>query len=518
MTQANPDVTAGLRADGVTAGLTPERLLFVGQQGDTATATSGVLTQNIGNDGEEDTLYDSDSPLAAAIRRARRRNPATQIDAIGLADNGAGVAATATVTFTGPATEDGTITVYVGSKKFNKYALTVTSADTATVIGDALEAAITGDANAFVTAVNVAGVVTLTAKSKGTFGNTIGIKIEGAVAGTTAVATAMSGGATDPVLTGVFDVVGNQRYQGIVWQFSADLSEVSDFLEDRFNVTNDILDGRAFVSATDAYANHLVTLAALNSKDICLHTGKLIARNDHRGPGVLEIPFVVASEFAAIRALRRTEKSSLGDLVISRSTLDSFGGPWQNSKPYFNTPLPDLMTPDLGDAFEDSEVTQLVAAGGWVIDANRANNTVIAGQVVTTYKTDVAGNPDPTFTFLNYVDTATAAREYLVNNTRAQYPQYRATGGALIPGVDSANEASVAAFVAEKYAKMGALALVVTGIGTVGGVTTDYDKAFRENLTVTLNPTTGKFLVGCKLYIVTQMRGVTYDLAIAFEV
>jgi hypothetical protein len=224
------------------------------------------------------------------------------------------------------------------------------------------------------------------------------------------------------------------------------------------------------------------------------------------------------AEFAAIRALRRTDDAVLSDLVIARSSRDSFGGPWQNSKPYFNTPFPDLLVPDAGDSFTDTEIEQLLDAGGWVIDANRPFTAVIAGEVVTTYKTDSAGNPDPTFGFLNYVDTATAAREYIVNNTRAQYPQYRATAGALVNGVDSANEASVAAFVSELNAQLGDLGLVNSGVGSIDGVAVDYDKQFRENLTVSLNPVTGKFLIGAALYIVVQFRGATYDLAVTFEI
>jgi len=517
MSLALPEVTASLRAAGVSPGLTPERLLFVGQKNG-GTAVSGALVENILTTADADTLFGADSPIAAAIRRARRRNDETQFDAISLADNGSGVDATGVHLISGTATEDGTLTFYVGSKKFNEYKIAVSDTDTATTIGDALEAAIIADANAFVIPVNTAGSVALTAKNAGTFGNTIGLKVEGTVAGVTTTITAMSSGATDPVLTGVLDAVGDQREQGIVWQFQDDLTEVIDFLDARFNVTNNILDGRAFASSTDTFANHLTALGSLNSKSLCLNTGVLIDRTNHRGPAILEIPFVKVAEFAAVRALRRTEGAILGDLVIARSPTDSFGGIHTNSKPYFNGQFPDLLVPDVGDSFSDTEITQLKEAGGWVIDTNRAFSTVISGEVVTTFLTDPAGNPDPTFTFLEFVDTETAAREFIVNNTRAKYPQFRAASGALINGVDSANEASVAAFVSELNNELGDLALVNTGVGTVGGVQTDFDKAFRENLTVTLNPVTGKFTIALKLFIVVQFRAAIYDIAIAFEI
>lgn len=513
-----PEVTASIRADGVTAGLTAERLLFVGQMLSGGNATTGILQENILSDKAEDTLFGSASPLAAAIRRGRRRNGETQFDAIGIDDNGAGVAASGALVVTGTATESGSLIFYVGSKKFNKYTIAVADTDTAASVGDAIVTALLADANSLVTGINTAGSVAITAKTKGTFGNTIGLKSSGDVAGLSVSLTAMASGATDPVLTGVFDAIGNQRYQGIVWQFDENTEELTEFLEARFNVSNDVLDGIGFVGKTDTHANHLSTLGALNFKTLSYNVDKLINDTDHIGAAVLDLPFTKVAEFAAIRALKRTDESVLGDLVISRSPLDSFGGPHQNSKPYANTPFPDLLVPDVGDSFTDVEIGQLKESGGWVIDANRAYINVIAGEVVTTYKTDVAGNPDPTFGFLNYIDTSTTAREYIVNNTRSQYPQYRASGGALVPKVDMANEASIAAFVAEKYNELGDLGLVNIGAGTINGEDVDYDKEFRDNLTVSLNPVTGRFSVACKLFIVVQLRAVIYDLAIAFEI
>ena len=399
MPLANPDVTASLRAAGVTVGLDVERILVVGQQNG-GTAISGALTENILDDKAWDTLYGPDAAISAAIRRIRLVNKQTIVDAIGLDDNGAGVAATGTITITGTATEDGTLIFYVGSKKSNKYTIAVADTDTPTIIGDAIVTAITADANAFVTSANVTGVVTLTAKNAGTFGNTLGIATEGSVGGITSTLAAMTSGATDPVLTGVFDVVGTNRYQGIAWQFQGDLTELTDFLDPRFNVTNNVLDGRGFVGSTDTFANHLTALGTENSQSLSINTDKLITDTARlMGPAVVEVPFVKVSEFVGVRGLRRTDDAVLGDFVIARSPRDAFGGPHTNSKPYFNTPLPNLLVPGTGDSFTEIEVGQLKDARGWVIDSNRQGTEVIAGEVVTTYKTDAAGNPDPTFGF-----------------------------------------------------------------------------------------------------------------------
>lgn len=529
MTIRRPRVTGSLRADKVTAGLAKEKLLFVGQKYLTGTSVSGVLVENILNDNSWDTLFGKGSPIAEAIRRARRVNGETQFDAIALDDNVAGGAATGTLNFHGqvdPLEKTRTMTVYIGSKKFGGYVIPILAGSSATDVGDLVAATINADASALVTAVNVLGLVTVTAKTKGLFGNGIGLRVDGLeparealLPGTTLSieVTKMSGGALDPVLASVFDVIGDNRYQGIVWQFD-DLTEVVDLLDSRFNVANDIQDGRAFYSFTDTLANHLTTLTALNTNSLCYNADKLVTKSKHGGPNILEIPFTKAAEFAAIRALRRTDGSILGSTVISRSANDSFGGAHMNSKPYFNTLLSDCLVPDIGDSWTDVEQGQIEDAGGFIMDANSAFNSVITGDVTTTYKTDAAGNADLTWKYLNYVDTATACREYIVANTRAQYPQYRATGGALIPDVDSANEASVASFVIEKIQELGDLALLMRGTGTVNGEQVDYDKLHREGLSVSLDVATGQFSISAKLYIVTQFREALYDFAIAFDV
>lgn len=511
-----PDVIAGLRSDGVTAGLTNEKVLFVGSML-AGSAVSGELQSNILADKAEDTLFLPDSPLANVIRRGRLVNGVTQFDAIGLVDNGAGAAATATVVFAGPATEAGTRNVSVGSEKYHNYTLAITNTMTATAMGDLLVTAITADANVLVTAANVTGTVTLTAKTKGTFGNTIPLKTRGSVAGAGVTLTAFTGGATDPVLTGVFDVIGEERYQAIVWQFEQDLTTLTDHLDPKFNPATGVEDGRGFVSITDTHSNLLTAGNAENSQSLSINGDLLINDTDHRGPAIVDIPFAKVAEFASIRALRRTDDASIGRYVVARSSGDSFGGMHLNSKPYANTPLFNIDVPDVGDSFTNTEEKQLKAAGIWVAKANSARNTVICGEVVTAYKTDLAGNPDPTFGFLNYVDTSSACREYIVNNTRSKYVQYRATGGALTPKGDSSNEASVAAFVAELYSELGDNSLVMTGTGTVNGVDVDYDKLFKDNLTVSLDIASGKYTIGAKLYIVVQARIFVYDLATAFE-
>ena len=518
MTVKSPKVTASLLSAGVAASLTEQKLLFVGQMTATGTATSGALNENIGNDNSWDTLFGATSSLANAIRAARKINGITRFDAIAL-DDAAGTSATGAVTFTGTATEAGTITICGGSKNNHAWSVAVASGDNATTIGATLEAAITADTKSPISGSNAIGVVTTTAINKGTVGNTYGLASSGTVAGVTVAITAMGSGATDPTLTSVFDVVGDNRYQGVVWPYLA-TTALTDFLDPRFNSDNAVEDGVGFMSITDTLSNQLVTLGALNSESLSINCDKSeVTSTTYKGPAVFEIPFTKAAEFAAIRALRLTEDASIGSYVIARSGRDSFGGPGLASKPYANTPFPHLTLVDTGKGFTAVEADQLQAAGGWVIGNNRAGTEVIADEVVTTYKTDAAGNPDPTFTFLNYVDTSSVVREYIDANIRAKYAQFRLTGGALIRGRDSANSDEIAGYLAELHSTLGGpeFAAVQTGVGEINGTQVDFDREFRNNTTITLDLSAGKVTADVTVYIIVQARIFLIPISIAFS-
>lgn len=514
-----PSVTSSLLPAAVAAALGAQKVLFVGQMTSAGTATSGALIENIGNDNSWDTLFGIDSMLAATVKAARFVNGVTQFDAIAL-DDAAGTAATGDFTVTGAATEDGTLTVYVGSKKNHAYTIAIANLDAIGDVATAIAAAITADTRCPVDAVATLGVVDLTAVNLGTYGNTIGLAVEGTVGGITVVVTAMTGGATDPTLTGVFDVVGTNRYQAIVWPYSSDLTTLTDFLDPRFNVDNDILDGVGFVSITDTLSNQLAALGAENSESLSINVDKLeTTSTTYKGPAVLEIPVVKVAEFASIRGLRLTENASIGSFVITRSARDSFGGAALASKPYFNTPFSGLELVNVNMGWTDTEIAQLKAAGGWVIGNNRAGNEVITGELVTTYKTDAAGNPDPTFGFLNYVDTASAIREYFVNNYRSKYAQFRLTAGALIRGRDSANANSLAAYAAELNSDLGGpdFALTQTGVGELNGTQYDFDKLFRDNVVVTIDLVEGKAIIALVAYVIVQLRIIQIPIQIAFS-
>ena len=158
------------------------------------TASTGQLKDNILSKAEFNSFFGAKSQLAkggrALIDALSVSKIRPKISAIGLTDNASGVPATGTIAFSGTATEAGTLTVYIDSIINGKYELAVASGATANSIGANLETLITANTYSPVTAVNTTGSVALTATNDGTQGNTIGIKIDGSVAGITATLTA----------------------------------------------------------------------------------------------------------------------------------------------------------------------------------------------------------------------------------------------------------------------------------------------------------------------------------------
>jgi phage tail sheath gpL-like len=492
---------------------TGQKLLFVGQKIG-GTAVAGELVENIANGGAEDALFGAQSMLAALIRACKVRNQQVQIDAISLDDDGAAVQATGSFDLTaGPATEDGSLEIIFGSEKNYKATIAVTSGDTVTVIGDAIEAAVNAVANRQVEALNAVGIVGITAKQGGTYGNSIPLEIRGEVAGITTGVTGMSGGLTDPTLTGVFDVIAEKRYQGIVWPYPNDTTPVRSLLDPRFNADGQVLDGVAFTALNDTVGNLTSLATALNSQSLVIIGGKLEAETNYAGGDVVEIPMLKAAQFAGFRALRLdVDGFSISDLVITANgPLDSFGGPALASKPYFNTPFADLFPIKTGRGFDSLEIETLKDAGVSIVGNNPAGNTVVSGEIVTTYKTDSAGNPDITFTFLNYVDTASQAREYFFNNYRKRFAQSRLTEGDILKGRDMANANVIRSYSKRLYQDLSGVDFVLLEAGE------DALLFFDQELVILIDKALGKATIQMTVPIVTQLRDILATLKIAFS-
>lgn len=509
---SRPSVTVQKVPGQLEQSLATQKVLFIGQKL-TGTAAAGQLVSSIGNNGEEDALFGANSQLAGAVRAFKKINKITQLDAIALADVGAGTAASGKVTFATNSSSAGTISVVVGSAINHKYDLAITSGLTPTQIGDLLVAAITADTDAPFAGVNTTGDVVITFDHKGTVGNETSLWYESDVSGTTVTLTAFASGATDPTLTSTLDVVGNTRYQTISHPEGYGISfSVTNFLDERFNADNNVLDGVLILSETDTLANLKANEGAYNSESLVVVGYELVNDSDHKGSDTLEFDYVKSALFAAVRALRLTEDSNLADYVIAPGGYrDYFGGAHMASFPYMNTPIPYMPLPEAGHGFEETEILELAAKGISVIGSNISLSDVIAGEIFTTYKTNSAGNADTTWHYLNAVDTASSIAEYIWLSLRSDFAQTRLTSGDLIPGYSMANEEKIKERMVYYYKTLSDSGYV---LATAGDEAVEY---FRANLDVVLDLSQGKATIGAKCVIVSQLRELLANIQILYS-
>lgn len=506
---SQPKINASILSSIDSISAAPQRALFIGQKTSAGTAVSGALTANILNDGSEDTLFGKNSMLAAMVRAYKLINRVTAIDAIALSDNGSGVTATGTIAFTGPSTAAGTLVFNIGSRINHSYNLSLNSGETGIQAAVALAALINSDLTAPVTAIAATGTVTITAVNAGTTANSIGAEAVGSIPGIGVTIVKLASGATNPSMTNVFNVAGQQRYQTIIGPVDYGVVTYTGFLAPRFNVENRVLDGVAIISTTDTYANLISTYTAQNSHDLVVLGNRLVNNTLYKGSSIFEIDYVIAAQLGAIRALRLTDGADLTSYVVSNNAGDQTGGVSLASLPYHNTPFANLPTIDIGQEFSQDEEDDLNAAGVSILANNLSRTEVLAEDIVTTYKFNTLGNEDETFKFLNLVDTASAVREAYFNFSKTTYAQTRLTSGDTVANSSMVNTASISADFCGLYKTLSGAGFLLVAAGE------DSQKFFKDNLVVQITDLAfGKVAIAMKIKPVTQFR--EGDIAITF--
>lgn len=495
-----------------------ERSILLTGQMLSGTAASGQLINNILSEAEFNTYFGAKSQIAnvgrAHIQALSVSGIKPKISAIALADNGSGVAATGTIAFSGTATASGTLTIYIDSKRNGKYELDVSVGDTATTIGAALTALITANIYSPVSAVNTTGSVALTALNKGTIGNVIGVGIDGSVAGITATHTIMTSGATDPVLTALFDAVADVRYTTIVYPSTWALSTLTNFTESRFNVDNKIVGGLGITCRVDTYANTITALNALNFRTLAYIPNKLISNSKHKSGAIFENPAVIASYLAAARELRLTKGANVSSITTNGQSI---GGSFFAGIPYHNTPFNLLPIIETGDDWSDAEAFELEKAGGWLLRNNPSNTTIISQEEVLTYKTNALGQADATFKFATYYDCYTIISAFFFNNLKADLSQTTLTTGPLIAGRPMINREGFIAKMMSYYAALSGIngdnnyCLLRAG--------TEEAKAFKQAIedSIVITLVDGKITMEAIANIVSQVRNIIINFTPTFE-
>ena len=505
---SKPDVTLNIIAAKSAAIVADQKVLIVAQKIAAGTATAGAVEVNVSDATNTiNGLFGTRSIVAEMVREFKKLNKETQLDVIPL-DDATGTQATGVITITGTATAVGSLNISFGSDKRHKVKVDIASGDSATAIGSAITAAFVLVVDSPFQVADAIGVVTATAENDGTHANDWSIRVDGAVAGISAAIAGWAGGATDPSLTGVLDVIGDTRYQTIIWPAVFDVTIVESVLNTRFNTNNDVLDGIAVQVLKGTLSSLKSAVSALNSQSLLIIGDKTVDEATRKGTALREIPDVTATQVGALRSLRLTEGTNLTQFLTTTASLDQFGGVHLASLPYFNTALPNLPVPLPEDEFSRSDQDELNSNAIALLGANRALNTTIFGELITTYLTDTAGNADKSFKFLNTVDTISTIRETFVANYKKRYAQTRLTNGDLEARFDMANEGSIRAFSLEVYRLLADDVLVQSG-----GVA---EKDFLDNLIITLDLAKGEGSITMAPLLVSQLRAIVGTVQVNF--
>ncbi len=197
-----------------------QRLYVIGQGSSLATFLEEKFTAT--SSGEVGDLVGFGSPLHVMARRIFPADglgaQSVEVSFFPLIDNGAGVAATFTNTVAG-ATQTETKSYVVRINDMFTDVFSIPATTTASDALDIIKAAIDAKLESPVTIANASPVMTLTAKSKGTYGNDLDIEIIGDVSGLTYVIAAGVAGATDPSITPAITAMGNVWYTMVANQF-----------------------------------------------------------------------------------------------------------------------------------------------------------------------------------------------------------------------------------------------------------------------------------------------------------
>lgn len=512
-TVSNPNTTFNIVPRDQTLGTEDIRDLIVGQKTSGGSAAAGELFTDLPKTNAEiNSLFGANSHLAMVCRAYRRKNPITNVDVIPLADGGSATAATAKLTLAGTVAAPATITVVPASDIEHRYTVDLITGDTASAVRTKINAQLDlGTFQPFTYADDdTSGThIVFTAANGGKVANNWPIAVIGNVPGLTITATGWTGGATDPTLTNIFDVIANIRYTGVVWPAAYPITEPKNLLDARKNVDNDVMDGRAFVYINDSLANAKTAATSANSSEIVYLTNKPNAYAQAKGPHVLAPPDTIAAEVCALRSYRLEPDVSISHIVANNETLDQFGGVHLNSLPYFNTPLAGHLPPIKGSGYTNGEQLECEASGLAVVGGNQGNGSIILGDITTTWLTDAAGNEDDTWKYLNWRDTHGAIREIFQRNFKKRFAQHRLTVGTPVAGMAYADEKTLRGYALELYGFCGNKALVALG--------RDSRVKFEQTLFVQIDPSQRKATLGFDVVMISQLGAILGTVKFSFN-
>lgn len=427
------------------------RALIIGQKLAAGTATANTVYKV--------TSADQVVPLAGRGSMLHRQaiawfknNRLTETWIGVLSDDGAGVAATGTLTFTGPATAAGTIYLYMGGDRLT---IAVAKDDTATAIATAVAAAINAATDLPVTATSNLGVVTVTFRHKGLSGNAYDMRAnyqdgEALPAGVTLAVVALASGTTSPVLTTLIAALGDTWYHVITHPYT-DATSLTAIEAELLSRTGPLrmIDGVAITSAVGSNSV-LGTLGDTRNSPHSVIVGQ---------PGAL--PLTPPMEFAAAVA-----------------ALVAYYGNQDPARPFQTLAMSGVKQPAEIDLFTLEE-RNLLLYDGIATTLPVVGGGVNLERMITTYKTNAAGSADAAYLDVTSLLTLMYLRYSFRARMLTRYPRHKLAN-------DGTRFGPGQSVITPKIGKAEALAWFreMEGLGLVEGF-----EQFKTDLTVTRDGT-----------------------------
>ncbi len=348
------------------------RRLLIGQKLTVGHAAVNALVR-VTSPAQADSLFGAGSMLAGMVRAAMAIDTYTELLVLPLADNDAGVAATGTLVFTGPATASGTVELMIAGRRVS---VGVISGDTATAMGAAAAAAITAAADMPVTAAAVASTVTLTSRHKGEAGNSLNARVnyyagQALPAGVGVAVTAFAGGTGNPELGTALAALGDEWLHAwaVPYTDAASLASFKTELNSRFAWDREI-EAHAFAAARGSQGS----LGALGDSHNSQHL-TIVMANDEPMPAYEKAAetMAIAARYAAIDPAR---------------PLQNLAYAW-------------CLPPAAANRFTNEE-RNLLLFDGIATSKVATDGTMLVERLITTYKTNAAGASD-----ISYLDSET---------------------------------------------------------------------------------------------------------------
>lgn len=354
-----------------------QRALLIGQK-----TSAGTLAANVAvicpsqSDGR--TAAGAGSILAGMIDAYRGGDQFGEMWVLPLADDGSAVAATGSMTFTGPTTAVGTLSLYVAGRLVS---IAIASGQSAAQVATTVAAALMGTSGLPVTAA-VDGVVTtkvnLTARNAGECGNDIDVRVnykgvpggEALPAGLAVTFVAMASGTTNPVLTTAIANLPERPFDFIVCSLTdaTSLAAIAALLNDatgRWSYLSQVY-GHCWISKRGSAGTNASFATGLNNQHFTN-----IPFQDSPTP-----PWKWAAAFAGVDAV-----SLRADPGVPLQTLI----------------VPGVLAPPDASQWKLPVRNNTLLYGGcstWTVDAS---GNVVIENIITTYVTNVQGQADDSY-------------------------------------------------------------------------------------------------------------------------